>query len=219
VPLKPSTVPPARGAPPRPAYVPPVTPPAAPPPAGLLARLRARRAALRRGVSAGPGAALGRGVVLDVGPGGRIELSAGCAIGAGSRLHARAGAIVIGAGAVVGERCALAAHAGIELGEEALLGDEAVVIDFDHRYEDAERPVRVQGIVAEPVRIGPGARIGTRAAVQRGVTVGERADVAALAVVTSDVPPRARVGGVPAQPVNRSAGRGTRGGSPSPRAR
>jgi acetyltransferase-like isoleucine patch superfamily enzyme len=166
--------------------------------------------------------AFGRGVVLDVARGAHLELGEGCAIGAGSRLHVRAGTVRIGAGAVLGERCTLAAHAGIEIGEGAVLGDEAVVVDFDHRHEDVEVPVRLQGVVGEPVVIGTGARIGARAAIQRGVTVGEGAQVAALSVVTRDVPPRARVGGVPAQPakpLSQSAGRRTRGGSRSPRAR
>jgi acetyltransferase-like isoleucine patch superfamily enzyme len=213
VPLEPTTVPPAEGAPAPPAYVPPVTPPAGAPPSGWLARLRGRRAGAR-------GALLGRAVVLDVAPGARLELGDGCAIGAGSRLHVRAGTVRIGAGAVLGERCTLAAHAGIEIGDGAVLGDEAVVVDFDHRYDDPEVPVRLQGIEATPVVIGTGARIGARAAIQRGVTVGERAHVAALSVVTRDVAPAARVGGVPAQPAfSPSAGPRTRGGSRSPGAR
>jgi acetyltransferase-like isoleucine patch superfamily enzyme len=213
VPLEPTTVPPATGAPEPPAYVPPVTPPAAAPASGVLARLRGRRAGARN-------ALLGPGVVLDVAPGARLELGDGCAIGAGSRVHVRAGTVRIGAGAVLGERCTLAAHAGIEIGDGAVFGDEAVVVDFDHRYDDPEVPVRLQGIRATPVVVGAGARIGARAAIQRGVTVGERAQVAALSVVTRDVPEGARVGGVPAQPaVSRSAGRRTRGGSRSPRAR
>jgi acetyltransferase-like isoleucine patch superfamily enzyme len=219
VPLEPTIVPPARGAPPAPGYLPPVTPPAAPPPSGLLARLRARRAGLRRGVSAAAGAALGRAVVLDVAPGAAIRLGQGCAIGERCKLQAREGTIAIGAGAVLGARCTLTAHAGIEVGDNAVLGDEAVAIDFDHRYADVEQPVRLQGLVAEPVRIGAGARIGARAALQRGVAVGENAEVAALAVVTRDVPRDTRVGGVPAQPVSPSAGRGTRGGSRSRRGR
>jgi len=219
VPLEPTTVPPARGAPERPAYVPTVSPPAGPPPSGLLARLRARRAGRKRGVSVAGGVALGRGVVLEVAPGAAIRLGEGCTIGERSKLRARAGTIAIGAGAVLGERCKLTAHAGIEVGDQAVLGDESVAIDFDHRYGDVEQPVRLQGIVADQVRIGAGARIGPRAALQRGVAIGERAEVGALSVVTRDVPPGARVGGVPAQRVSPSAGRGTRGGSPSPRAR
>jgi acetyltransferase-like isoleucine patch superfamily enzyme len=199
MPLKPSNVPPARGLPDPPAYLPGPTPPAEPPPAGLLARLRARRAGARRGVRAGPGAALGRGVVLEVAPGAAIELGAGCALGPRCKLHARAGVIRIGEGAVLGQGCTLTAHAGIEIGPEAELGDEAVVIDFDHRFDDVERPVREQGVVGTPVVIGERARIGARAAIQRGITVGEGAAVSALSVVTRDVAAGTRVGGVPAQ--------------------
>jgi len=215
MPLEPTTVPPATGPAAPPAYVPPVTPPAAAPPSGLIARLRARRAGARK-------AALGRAVVLDVAPGARLDLGDGCAIGAGSRLHVSAGTVRIGAGAVLGERCTLAAHAGIEIGDGAVLGDEAVVVDFDHRHDDVELPVRLQGIVGSPVVIGAGARIGARAAIQRGVTIGAGAQVAALSVVTQDVPPHARVGGVPAKsaanPVSPS-GRETRDGSRSRRGR
>jgi acetyltransferase-like isoleucine patch superfamily enzyme len=212
VPLEPSTVPQAKGPPQAPAYVPPATPPAGAPPSGVLARLRAWRAGAK-------GAAFGSGVVVAVAEGARVEFGEGCAIGAGTRISVRAGTVRIGAGAVLGERCRLVAHAGIEIGEGALLGDEAVVMDFDHRYADVERPVRLQGIVADPVRIGAGARVGARAAIQRGIAVGERAQVAPLAVVTRDVPPGAIVGGVPAQTVSPSAGSGTRGGPRSRRGR
>jgi acetyltransferase-like isoleucine patch superfamily enzyme len=211
VPLKPTTVPP--GPPARPAYIPPAAPPTAPPPSGRLARRRGRRAGARN-------AALGRGVVVDVAPGATLELEDGCAIGAGSRLLVRAGTVRIGTGAVLGERCTLAAHAGIEVGPGAVLGDEAVVVDFDHRYDDPDVPIRHQGIAAAPVVIGANARIGPRAAVQRGVTVGEGAEVAGQSVVTRDVAQGARVGGAPAQPaLSRSARSGTRGGSRSPRDR
>ena len=210
VPLEPKIVPPAIGAPEATAYVPPVPPPAAAPPSGLLARLRAWRAGAR-------GAAFGRGVVVEVAPGARLEVGEGCAIGAGTRLHVRAGTVRIGPDAVLGERCMLATHAGIDIGEGAVLGDEAVVVDFDHRHDDPEAPIRLQGIEATPVAIGAGARIGPRTAIQRGVTIGARADVGPLSVVTRDVAAGARVGGVPA--LSPPAGRGTPDGSRSRRGR
>jgi acetyltransferase-like isoleucine patch superfamily enzyme len=209
MPLERTTVPPARGPVP-PAYVPPVMPPAGPAPSGLRARARAWRAGA-------PGAAFGRGVVVEVAKGARLEVGAGAAIGDRCRILVRSGTVSIASGAVLGERCLLAAHAGIAIGEGAVLGDEAVVIDFDHRYDDPETPIRLQGLAAEPVAIGAGARIAARAAIQRGVTVGERAEVGAMAVVAQDVAPGARVGGVPA--LSPSAGRGTPGGSRSRRGR
>jgi acetyltransferase-like isoleucine patch superfamily enzyme len=218
VPHKPTSVPPAKRLPP-PEYIPAAAPPSEPPPCGLRARLRARWAGLCRGVSVEAGVALGSKVVFDVAPGATVELGEGCAIGAGCRFHARAGAVTIGAGAVLGERCTLSAHAGISIGAEARMGDEVAIVDFDHRYDDVEQPVRAQGLVGTPVVVGAGALVGARAAVQRGVTVGERAQVGALSVVTRDVPAGAQVGGVPAQPVSSATGTGTPGGPRSPGSR
>jgi acetyltransferase-like isoleucine patch superfamily enzyme len=50
-----------------------------------------------------------------------------------------------------------------------------------------------------PARIGNDVWIGANATILRGVTIGDGAIVAAGAVVTSDVPPYAVVGGVPAK--------------------
>ena len=201
MPLEPTTVPQATGPQPPPAYVPPVTPPAAPPPSGRRARLRARRAGARN-------AAFGSGVGVDVAPGARLELGDGSAIGAGTRLLVRAGTVRIGAGAVLGERCTIAAHAGIEIGDGAVLGDEAVIVDFDHRYDDPEYPSASRGSQATPVVIGARCRGSARARrFSAASRIGERAQVAAQSVVTRDVAPGARVGGVPAQPaISRSAG-------------
>lgn len=55
----------------------------------------------------------------------------------------------------------------------------------------------------EPVYIGPGAFLGIGSIVLPGVTVGERAYVAAGAVVTDDVPSNAVVAGNPAQVIRR----------------
>ena len=57
--------------------------------------------------------------------------------------------------------------------------------------------------MAEPVVIGDDAWIGAGAIVLPGVTVRERAVVAAGAVVTKDVPADAVYGGVPARDLRR----------------
>ena len=54
----------------------------------------------------------------------------------------------------------------------ARLGDEVVLIDFDHDVGDVERPAREQALVTAPVVIGERAVVGTAAGVLRGVTVG-----------------------------------------------
>ncbi len=160
-----------------------------------LARLRNRG---RLMVSGRP--RLGRAVRFDLGPGAVLSLGDGARLGDGCRFHLGAGAaVVIGDGARLGERCVVAAHERIEIGPAARLGDEVVLIDFDHDVSDVERPVREQPLLTAPVVIGPRAVVGAAAGVLRGVTVGEGARVGVRSVVTDDVPPGARAEGTPAR--------------------
>jgi acetyltransferase-like isoleucine patch superfamily enzyme len=139
-------------------------------------------------------------VRFDVAPGALVRLGDGCRIGDGCRFHVGEGAtVLVGAGAALGERCVLAAHERIEIGDRARLGDEVVIVDFDHDLADVERPVRQQGLLTAPVVIGAGAVVDAAAGVLRGVTVGEGARVGVRAVVTGDVPPGAHAEGVPAR--------------------
>jgi len=160
-----------------------------------LARLRARG---RLTVDGRP--RLGRGVRFDLAPGAVVALGDGCHVGDRCRFHIGAGAAVaIGADAQLGERCVVAAHERVEIGAGARLGDEVVLIDFDHDVDDVERPVREQPLLTAPVVIGERAVVGTAAGVLRGVTVGAGARVGVRAVVTHDVPPGAVAEGTPAR--------------------
>ena len=168
-----------------------------------LARLRARG---RLTVTGRP--RLDRGVRFDLAPGAVVALGDGCRVGERCRFHVGEGAaVVVGAGAMVsvgpsarlGERCVVASHDRIEIGAHASLGDEVVIVDFDHDVRDVERPVREQGLLTAPVVIGERASIGASAGILRGVTVGDEAHIGVRAVVTHDVPAGARAEGVPAR--------------------
>jgi acetyltransferase-like isoleucine patch superfamily enzyme len=166
--------------------------------ASLSARLRLARSA---GVRAGRDVAVGRDVELTVAPGAQLVLGDGCRIGERTRIVVNEGRVEVGAGAVIGPRCTIVAHAGVTVGAHAHLEEGAVVVDFDHVFDDVERPIRAQALRATAVAIGDGARIGLGASVLRGVSVGAGAIVGPHAVVTRDVAPRATVGGAPARPV------------------
>ena len=159
--------------------------------------MRLRR---RPGVRRGADVVVGRDVRLRANAGAEIVLGDGCRIGDGTRIVVQSGAVEIGAGAVLGERCTLVAHSGVTIGAGAQLGHGAVIVDFDHVFEDVERPIRVQPLKSAPVSIGDGARIGLGASILRGVIVGAGAVVDPRAVVTRDVPAGGHVGGVPARP-------------------
>ena len=84
----------------------------------------------------------------------------------------------------------------ITIGEGAGISWDAQILDSDQHH------ISVGGVfrpVSAPVVICPGAMIGSRATVLKGVTVGEGAVVAAGAVVNKNVPPRTMVAGTPAR--------------------
>ena len=60
-------------------------------------------------------------------------------------------------GRAAGARCVVTAHERIDVGPQARLGDEVVLLDFDHVVADPDVPVRRQGLVTAAVRIGRGA--------------------------------------------------------------
>lgn len=145
---------------------------------------------------------LGRGVELEARPGyGRIILGPWVHIGDGTALRAHEGTLRVGAKAVFGRHTIVNSYLDVEIGPGALIADYVYIGDFDHRYDDLDRPVKDQGIVKTPVRIGAGSWLGVKATVLRGCTVGDGAVVGANSVVTRHVPPYAVVVGSPARVV------------------
>jgi len=123
-----------------------------------------------------------------------VRMGAGVLLAHDVQLHLRdRGAVIeIGDGTFVNHRTELVAHQHVRLGRDCLLAWDVLVLDSDSHSVDG-------GPRSAPVVIGDRVWIGCRATVLKGVTVGDGAVVAAGAVVTGDVPPRALVAGNPAR--------------------
>ncbi len=87
----------------------------------------------------------------------------------------------------------------IEFGAATIIADWVYVCDFDHVTDDIHVPIKDQGIIKSPVRIGPDVWVGTKASILRGTRIGHGSVVAAHAVVKGDVAPLTVVGGAPAR--------------------
>jgi acetyltransferase-like isoleucine patch superfamily enzyme len=89
----------------------------------------------------------------------------------------------------------------IEFGAATIVADWVYVCDFDHRFDDITRPIKDQGIVKTPVRVGSDCWLGTKVTILRGITVGRGCVLAAHTVVNKDVPDHSVVVGVPGRVV------------------
>jgi putative colanic acid biosynthesis acetyltransferase WcaF len=96
--------------------------------------------------------------------------------------------------AVVGDGAILYSLGPIHIGSRAVISQYAHLCAGTHDYTSPNFT-----LLKPPITIGPGAWVATQAFIGPGVTVGERAIVAACAVVVKDVPPNQIVGGNPAR--------------------
>lgn len=96
--------------------------------------------------------------------------------------------------ACLGDRAAAYSLGRIELHEGATIAQEAYLCTGTHDFNSPALPLQTAPIVVER-----GAFVGARAFVMPGVTLGAGCVIGAMAVVTRDVPPGARVAGNPAR--------------------
>jgi hypothetical protein len=130
---------------------------------------------------------------------GRLVLGAYTHVGAHARLRAHEGTLRVGPKSVVGIRNTINCWIDVSIGDACLFGDDVYICDFDHVTASLDLPIKDQGIVKSPVRIGPGSWIGTKVTVLRGTEVGRGSVLAANAVVRGSWPDHSVLGGVPAR--------------------
>jgi len=141
----------------------------------------------------------GRNLQLQIRPGATIAFGRFTWIGDGTKIRCHEGRVEIGAKSVLGQECTISAYQSVRIGEQCVIADRAMFIDFDHGMVEVERPIRLQGIYKEPVRVGANVWIGYGASVLRGTTVGDNSVLGTYAVVTRDVPANSVAAGVPAK--------------------
>jgi len=108
--------------------------------------------------------------------------------------------ILIRSGCYVNRFTMIDASEQIEIGRDCMIGPHCYITDHDHGHERGLL-VGSRPLIGKPVRIGNNVWIGASVVVLKGVTIGDDAVVGAGAVVTRNVPPGAKVAGVPARQI------------------
>ncbi|GAA1861757.1 acyltransferase [Pseudonocardia ailaonensis] len=145
---------------------------------------------------------LGRRVEIVVRPGyGRLEIGRWVHLGDGNSIRCHEGSMRIGDKVVMGRNNTVNCYLDVEIGAATLVADWVYVTDFDHRIDDVHTPIKDQGIVKAPVRIGPDTWLGVKSSVLRGTRIGRGSVIGAHAVVRGDVPEFSIAVGAPARVV------------------
>ena len=145
---------------------------------------------------------LGKDVEIHATPGlARMEIGRWVHIGDGNTLRCHEGSLRIGDKVVLGCNNVINTYLDIELGDSVLMADWCYVVDFDHKMDNIELPIKDQGIVKAPVRIGPDTWVAAKVSVLRGTSVGRGCVLGAHAVVKGEIADFSIAVGAPAKVV------------------
>ncbi|WP_299228488.1 DapH/DapD/GlmU-related protein [uncultured Psychroserpens sp.] len=129
--------------------------------------------------------------------GNHITIETNCAVFA--REPNAKGVLSIGDNTNIGDFTILDVFDDITIGNDVAIGPNCTIYTHDHIYTNKEVAAWKGGIVTKPVHIKNGAWIGSNVTLLPGVTIGERAVVAAGSIVTKSVEANSIYGGNPAK--------------------
>ena len=130
---------------------------------------------------------------------GRIILGKWVHLGDETRLRAHEGTLRIGDKVVFAREVTVNCYLDIEIGASTLIADWTYICDFDHKTEDLDLPIKDQGLVKSPVRIGPDCWLATKVTVTRGTDIGRGVVIGANSVARGNIPAYTVAAGVPAK--------------------
>ena len=114
---------------------------------------------------------LGKGVEIQATPElSTMEIGRWVHIGDKNTIRCHEGSLRFGDKVVLGRDNVINTYIDIELGDSVLMADWVYVCDFDHRMDDINLPIKDQGILKGPVRIGPDTWIATKVTILRNTT-------------------------------------------------
>lgn len=99
----------------------------------------------------------------------------------------------------IGANCYIGCSGGIEIGENVMMSPGVNLFAENHNFARTDIPMKDQGVTLNRIVVEDDCWLASGSTILAGVQVGRGAVVAAGAVVTTDVPPYAIVGGVPAK--------------------
>jgi len=114
--------------------------------------------------------------------------------------------IKIGNNVGIGEFSYLGGAGGLEIGDDCIIGQFFSCHPENHKFEEPNKLIRLQGVERKGIQIGKNCWIGSKVTILDGVTIGDNCVIAAGAVVTKNMPSNSVIGGVPARVLRKDKG-------------
>lgn len=99
----------------------------------------------------------------------------------------------------ISQNCFIQASGMVTIGNNVIIGPGSAIFSENHKHNNINEPINMQGVVRRGVYISDGVWIGSGVKILDGVNIGESCIVAAGAVVTKSMPAFSIIGGIPAK--------------------
>jgi len=124
-------------------------------------------------------------------------------------IDAQRGSIDIGRNVSLNDYAILLGRGGITIGNDVRIAGHAMVVSFDHNFDDPTQPIRMQGVTKKPIVIEDDVWIGAGAKILGGSHISEGCVIGANAVVKGRTEPYGIYVGAPARLIKRRGEAGT----------
>ncbi|WFU09430.1 acyltransferase [Rhizobium sp. CB3090] len=118
-------------------------------------------------------------------------------------IDAQRGSIDMGRSVSLNDYTILLGRGGITIGNDVRIAAHAMVVSFDHNFDDLTQPIRMQGVTKKPVVIEDDVWIGAGAKILGGSHISKGCVIGANAVVKGKTEPYGIYVGAPARLVRR----------------
>lgn len=144
----------------------------------------------------------GDGVIIRNNSGGELVFNEGIYLRAYSRITNSSGVMEIGANTTINDHCILqSSMGGLTIGSNVRIAPYVKIYAENHRFEDQNKAIALQGKTSSGITIGSNVWIGNSAIILDGVTIGDNVVIGAGSVVTKSIPEKSVAVGNPARVV------------------
>jgi acetyltransferase-like isoleucine patch superfamily enzyme len=133
-----------------------------------------------------------------------VVINEDCVLQTGVILAASdAGKITLDRNVYLGEYTVLSSKCDIHVGENSIIATHSFIVDFNHRFDNPDKPIHELGFECDRVSIGKNTWIAAGCKILKGVTIGDGCVIGAGSVVTKDIPAYSIAVGVPAKVIKK----------------
>ena len=131
---------------------------------------------------------------------GSIKIASNCSLSNQVMIKTGfGGSIVIRPKVIINQGTFIDIQSHLEIGENTLISPFCYICDYDHNFENIDKPIKDQGYNSKPIIIGSDVWIGAKSIILKGVKIGKGSVIGAGSVVVKDIPSYSVAVGNPAK--------------------